>query len=119
MQNGAFVEDDVAPPPSSSTDDEEICDEEIDDDSSLLPEPESPSLPAPVRMVPMDRETRARRLAARLRQPFGALLVTLASTGRRAVDYRRVAADSMITVRFQENVSLADLLDNVRTIDVL
>ena len=44
---------------------------------------------------------------------------TLASTGRRAVDYRRVAADSMITVRFQENVSLADLLDNVRTIDVL
>ena len=119
MQNGAFAEDDDAPPPSPSTDDEEICDEEIDDDSSLLPEPESPSLPAPVRMVPMDRETRARRLAARLRQPFGALLVTLASTGRRAVDYRRVAADSMITVQFQENVSLADLLDNVRTIDVL
>jgi hypothetical protein len=25
----------------------------------------------------------------------------------------------MITVQFQENVSLADILDNVRTIDVL
>jgi hypothetical protein len=37
----------------------------------------------------------------------------------RAVDYRRVAADSMVTVQFQENVSLADLLDNVRTLDVL
>jgi hypothetical protein len=70
-------------------------------------------------MVPMDRETRARRLVARLRQPFGALLLTLASTGRRAVDYRRVAADSLITVQFQENVSLADILDNVRTLDVL
>ena len=40
----------------------------------------------------------------------------LASTGR---SYRRVAADSIITVQFQENVSLAELLDNVRTIDVL
>jgi len=119
MQSGVFVEDDVAPPPSPNTDEEEICDEEIDDDYLSLPEPESPSLPSPVCIIPMDRETRARRLAARLRQPFGALLITLASTGRRAVDYRRVAADSMITVRFQENVSLADLLDNVRTIDVL
>ena len=36
-----------------------------------------------------------------------------------AVDYRGVAADSMITAQFQDNVSLADLLDNVRTIDVL
>ena len=35
------------------------------------------------------------------------------------VGYERVAADSMITVQFQENVSLADFLDNVRTIDVL
>ena len=120
MQNDVFVEDDVVPPPSPNTDDEEICDEEIDDDdSSSLPEPESPSLPAPLHMAPMDRETRARRLVARLGQPFGALLVKLASAGQRAVDYRRVAADSMITVRFQENVSLADLLDNVRTIDVL
>ena len=70
-------------------------------------------------MVPMDRETRAQQRVARLRQPFGALLVTLASTGRRVVGYKRVAADSMITVQFQENLSLSELLDNVRTIDVL
>jgi hypothetical protein len=118
-QSGAFVEDDVAPPPSPSTDGEEHCAEDMDNDSSSEPEPEFPSLAAPVLMMPMDRETRARRFVARLRQPFGALLVTLASTGRRAVDYKRVAADTMITVQFQENVSLADILDNVRTIDVL
>ena len=70
-------------------------------------------------MVPMDRETRAQQRVARLRQPFGALLVTLASTGRRVVGYKRVAADSMITVQFQENLSLSEPLDNVRTIDVL
>ena len=117
MQSGVVADDDV--PPSPNTDGEEIYDEEIDDDSSSLREPESPSRPALVRMVPMDRETRARRLVARLRQPFGALLVKLASAGQRTVDYKRVAADSMITVQFQENVSLADILDNVRTIDVL
>ena len=113
------LKDDIVLPPSPNTDDEEICDEDVDDDSSSLPEPESPSLPLPVCIVSVDRETSARRLVARLRQPFGALLVMPAATGRRAVDYRRVAADSMITVQFQENVSLADILDNVRTIDVL
>ena len=120
VQSGVMVEDDGMPP-SPDTDDEDldICDEEIDDDSSFLLEPEPLSLPVRVRTVPMDRETRARRLVARLRQPFGALLVALASTGRRAVDYKRVAVDSVITVRFQESVSLADLVDNVRTIDVL
>ncbi|KAI9462971.1 hypothetical protein HD554DRAFT_1425706 [Boletus coccyginus] len=118
MHSHAFVEDDVAPPPSLNTDDEEIW-EEIGDDCSL-PVPELPSeLPTPVRMAPMDRETRARQLVVRLRQPFGALLVTLAATNRRAMDYRRVAADSLITVRFQENVPLADILANVCTLDIL
>ena len=98
IQSGAFAED--------------------DDDSSLLPGSESPSPPSPVYVAPMDKETRARRLVARLRQPFGALLVRLESMGRRVVG-KRVAADSLITVQFQENVSLADVLDNVRTIDVL
>ena len=128
MQTGAFIEDDVTPPLSPNADHEEISDEEIDgddeffdaiDDISSLAEHASLSPPAPVRLPPMDREMRARRLVARLRQPFGALLLTLAATGRRAADYRRVAADSLITVQFQENVSLADLLDNVRTLDVL
>ena len=119
MQSGISVEDGGLPPPSPDTDDEEIYDEEIDDNSSPLAEFEAPPIPVLVRMEPMDRETRARRLVARLRQPFGALLVKLASGGQRTVDYRRVAADSMITVQFQESVSLADLLANVRTIDVL
>ena len=66
MQNGVVVEDDVVPPPSPNTDGEEICDGDIDDGSSSLPEPESASLPAPVPMVPMDREMRARRLVARV-----------------------------------------------------
>ncbi|KAF8119501.1 hypothetical protein EV363DRAFT_1242828 [Boletus edulis] len=67
--------------------------EEIDDDASSFVEPELPSHPAPIRMTSMDKETRARRLVARLRQLFGALLVTLASTGRRTTDYRWAAAD--------------------------
>ncbi|KAF8555027.1 hypothetical protein OG21DRAFT_963376 [Imleria badia] len=127
MQSGAFVEDDETPLPSPSTDDEEIFDTDSDDeeffdayeDVSSLAKPEPPSQPAPVHTVPLVRETRARRLAVRLRQPFGALLLTLSATGRRAVDYKRVVTDGLIAVRFQENVSLSDLLDNVRTLDVL
>ncbi|KAF8556431.1 TPR-like protein [Imleria badia] len=113
--NVMVEEDDVGRPPSPSTDDEE----DTDDDSASLPELDSPSQPAHARMAPMDKETQARRLVAHLGQPFGALLVASASTGGRAVDYKRVAADSIITVRFQTNVSLADILDNVRTLDVL
>ncbi|KAF8123611.1 hypothetical protein EV363DRAFT_1272508 [Boletus edulis] len=111
MHSGAFVGND------EEIFEENTDDEESDDDSSSLSEPESPSFPAPVQIIPVDRETGARRLVACLRQPFGAVL--LASTGRRASDYRRVAADSMITVRFQESVSLANILDNVRILDVL
>ncbi|KAF8436056.1 hypothetical protein L210DRAFT_3550116 [Boletus edulis BED1] len=108
IRGDSFIEDDA--PPSPDMDDEMVPEkkgnEEID---------EYPLLP----IVPMDRETGARRLVARLRQPFGALLFTLAPSNRRGMDYRRVAADSMITVQFQENVSLADILANVRILDVL
>ncbi|KAF8127280.1 hypothetical protein EV363DRAFT_1173028 [Boletus edulis] len=96
---------------------EEVDYEEMDDDSS--PSPGSPPLPSSVEMEPVDREAGARRLAARLRQPFGALLLQQAQTGRRAIEYRRVAADCLIMVRFQDDVSLADILDNVRMLDVL
>ncbi|KAF8130206.1 hypothetical protein EV363DRAFT_1399401 [Boletus edulis] len=127
-KSGGIVGEDVAPPPSLSMDGEEslsneIGEEEIpveeDDDSLALPGREPRPSPAPMHLVQMDRETRARRLVARLRQPFGAVLLALASTGGRAVDYRRVAADSLVTVQFQENVLLSDILDNVRTLDVL
>ena len=113
-----MVAEEEALPPSPNTDDE-ISDGEISDDASSLAEPELPSHPAPDHMPPIDRGMRARRLVAHLRQPFGALLLTLASTGGRAVDHKRVATDSSITVQFQENVSLVDILDNVRTLDVL
>ena len=56
MQNDVFVEDDIMPP-SPTMDDEEICGEELDNGSWSLPE--FLSLPDPLCMVPMDRETRA------------------------------------------------------------
>ena len=61
-----------------------------------------------------DLGTRALRLAARLRQPFGALL--LAPLAR--VQYRRVATDSLIMVRVREETSLTELIDGIRTIDI-
>ncbi|KAF8441381.1 hypothetical protein L210DRAFT_3503460 [Boletus edulis BED1] len=122
MHRGAFAEDNVAPSPSPNTDDEEFFDNENEDegtDGPWLPGPELRPHPVPIRMARIDKETQARRLVARLRQPFGALLLTLVSTGGRAVDYRRVAADSLITVQLQEDVSLVDILDNVRVLEVL
>ncbi|KAF8548773.1 hypothetical protein OG21DRAFT_1489089 [Imleria badia] len=121
-KSNVVVEEDVVPPLSPNTDDDGISDIEIDDDGEFFDANDDfSSLAEPVaaRMVPMDRETRARRLVAYLRQPFGALLVTPTASGRRAMDYKRVAADSLITVQFQGGVSLADILQNVRTLDVL
>ena len=58
--------------------------------------------------------TRSLRLVARLRQPFGALL--LAPLAR--VQYRRVATNSLIMVRVREETSLTELIDGIRTIDI-
>ncbi|KAF8551251.1 hypothetical protein OG21DRAFT_1512971 [Imleria badia] len=117
MQSGVFVGNEDVEPSSPDRDEEDVSDDDIEEDASPLPE--SPSQSAPMDTTPVDRETRALQLVARLRQPFGALLFTLASTRRRAVEYRRVAADSMITVQIQEDVPLTDVLDNVRILDVL
>ncbi|KAI9572524.1 hypothetical protein HD554DRAFT_1553177 [Boletus coccyginus] len=124
MQTGLeFMEDDIAEPLSPDTEDEDIFDEEIDEEieeeSLPPPEPRIPSTPAIGNTEPMDKETRALRLIARLRQPFGGLLLTLTLTRRRSVVYRRVAADSTIVVQIRENVPLADILGNVRILDVL
>ena len=62
----------------------------------------------------LDRTTKALRFVARLRQPFGALLFEPLSR----VEYRRVASDSLIMVRFREEVPLTKLIDNIRTIEV-
>ncbi|KAG6379593.1 hypothetical protein JVT61DRAFT_10098 [Boletus reticuloceps] len=61
-----------------------------------------------------DLSTRALRLVIRLQQQFGALL--LAPLAR--VQYRRVATDSLIMVRVREEVSLGELMDGVRTVDI-
>ena len=135
-QVGAFVEDEEDSEPSlPGTDDEDDpgaseggndsdegeddSDEECEEGSPPLRERRSPSPLASVDMAPMDRETRALRLIARLRQPFGALLLSVTSRRRRAVVYKRVAANSQITVQIRENVSLSDIMQNVRILDVL
>ncbi|KAF8546286.1 hypothetical protein OG21DRAFT_1185841 [Imleria badia] len=61
-----------------------------------------------------DQTTRALRLVVRLKQPFGALL--LAPMAR--VQYRRIATDSLITVRVRDETSLNELTDGIRTIDI-
>ena len=63
----------------------------------------------------LDSTTQALRLVARLQQPFGALLFEQVSR----TEYKRVAADSLIVVQFRREVSLNDLISNVRTIEVL
>ena len=64
--------------------------------------------------VPEVDETSALRLLARLRQPFGALLFEKVSR----MDHKRVAADSLIMARICDDVSLSNLIGNIRTIDV-
>ena len=129
------AEDDEMPLPSSYLDDDEIEDDEDeieddededdegetdeDNDASFLSEPESSSHAVPAHMAPADRETGARRLAVHLRQPFGALLLAPKVEARRIVGYQRVAADALISVRFGKDVSLADILNNVCTLNVL
>ena len=114
--------------PSPSVDDEEISDDEVTDDDEIIDDEDEElddAAPHPQPQLssrgahPLDREMRARRLVAHLRQPFGAILLTLDSTSVRTVDYKRVVTDSLIRVQFQEHVSLAEIYDNVRTLDVL
>ena len=121
VQSGAAEHKDV---PLPYADGEEVSDEGIEDDlMDDIPMPFSQPTQAPfptaTRAAPIDRETGARQLVARLRQPFGALLLNHVPTGLRTMEYRRVAADCLITIQIRENFPLADILDNVRTIDVL
>ncbi|KAF8557228.1 WD40 repeat-like protein [Imleria badia] len=77
------------------------------------------SLQAPSSLSPADIQMRALQVIARLRQPFGALLLT-PNTGRVAA-YRRVASESLITVRVEEITPaiLDKLVASVRVLDVL
>ena len=58
----------------------------------------------------LDDTSRALRLLARLKQPFGALLLEPVSRAR----YRRVAADSLIMVQVREEMLLSELMDGIR-----
>ena len=77
------------------------------------------SLRPPSSLSPTEVQTLALQVIARLRQPFGGLLLTPDSSNVAA--YRRVAADSLITARVEEITPtiLNKLVDSVRTLDVL
>ena len=77
------------------------------------------SLRPPSSLSPTEVHVRASQVIARLRQPFGALLLTPHLDNVAA--YRRVAAESLITVQVEEitPTMLNKLIDSVRTLDVL
>ena len=77
------------------------------------------SLRPPSTLAETEKQMRAFQALARLKQPFGALLLT-PNPGKVAA-YRRVAADSLITVKVEEITPaiLNKLVDSIRTMDVL
>lgn len=64
---------------------------------------------------PLDKTTRALRLFARLRQPFGALLLAPHSSR----EYKRIATGNPIVVCIRKEVSPQYLADKIRTLDIL
>ena len=67
---------------------------------------------------PMEKRMHILQFIARLRQPFGALL--LASTRQNAAEYRRIATESVITVQVEITPATLDgLIRGVRVLDVL
>ena len=85
--------------------------------SAILPKAApSPTPPVPVPLT--NQEMRSLRVFARLSEPFGALLLTW-NAGE--VAYRRVAAETLITVKLEEITPavLKKLVSSVRVLDVL
>ena len=82
----------------------------LNDDASLLP---------PSTVSPEEKHMLVLQFIARLRQPFGALLLT--PTRRNIDEYRRVASESLIKVQVKEITSeiLEKLIYSVRMLDVL
>ena len=80
---------------------------------------DAPSLRPPSTVAPMEKQKRVLQFVARLRRPFGALLLT--PTRQRMDEYRRVAAQSLITVQVEEitPMVLDKLISGARTLDVL
>ena len=80
---------------------------------------EGASLRPPSSLSPSETQMRALQVIARLRQPFGALLLTPHPGS--VASYRRVAAESLITIQVEEitPTMLDKLINSVRTVDVL
>ncbi|KAF8553229.1 TPR-like protein [Imleria badia] len=88
--------------------------------SSEKPPSFSDSLQPPSSLSSAEMQRQALQVVARLGQPFGALLFTPDLSNVAA--YRRVAAESLITVQVVEEVTstmLDKLVNSVRTLDVL
>ena len=83
------------------------------------PHGEVGSLASPLTLRLAEKQARALRFMVRLRQPFGALLFT--PTRNNVEEYRRVASESLITVRVEELTStvLNKLIDGAHALDVL
>ena len=81
--------------------------------------PDAALLRPPSTLSRVEKQMRVLQFIARLRQPFGALL--LAPTRRNIDEYRRIATESLITVQMEEMTpGIWDkLIDSVRTLDVL
>ena len=81
--------------------------------------PDGASLLPPSTLSPVEKRMRVLEFVARLRQPFGALLLT--TTRQNMDEYRRVGTESLITVQVEEitPVILDKLMNNVRILDVL
>ena len=77
------------------------------------------SLLPPSTLSPVEKRTRVLEFITRLRQPFGALLLT--STRQNMDEYRRVGAESLIKVQVEEITPaiLDKLMNSVRILDVL
>ncbi|KAG1748470.1 uncharacterized protein EDB91DRAFT_1114195 [Suillus paluster] len=81
--------------------------------------PESPSdeslsgYPGDDELVDSEFHARALRLIARLRQPFGALLLAQ----QRGGEYKRIASDNHIIAQVMETASIQDMMD-IRMLEI-
>jgi hypothetical protein len=89
------------------------------DPASLQLPSDAESLRPPSSLSQTDKQMRALQVIARLRQPFGALL--LAPDLGNVAAFRRVAAESLITVQVEDITPtvLDKLVNSVRVLDVL
>ena len=91
----------------------------LGDEQSIISSKDVASLSPPSTVSPVEKQMRVLQFIARLRQPFGALLLT--PTRRNVEEYRRVATVSLVRVQVEEVMPaiLDKLINGVRILDVL